>query len=1046
MFRNVKRAIVSFVWVALAFGIYVLIVAPFIDRSLHNGSTDDDLVDLESISSSSADRFVPELTPLFPEGSWELGQPTVLRSPQATVLLKEFEELEDGSLRVRPCTLVFYGSDRDAVSPSSGPTVMQAPEGAILRFDELDLANAKIGKPLSGQLVGPIRISRQGGSDSETLVLETSNVLISGQRVWTSEVVSFQLGNNFGIGRDLMLTRSPAGVDGSSNGSTGDRKGGSWLDELGIIELQHLERLSLQLDNDVMLKSIGNAGGSADRTGPSVSLMAGQNPAMQQHGVPQPPTRVDVRCSGPLRFDLRRMIATVEDNVQIIRKQPNAPVDVLQAGQLSMHFARVEKSKRIDGKSDDDQKSLSLTRIVAVGEPMVIDAPSYGVYVETKRLEYDFATRTAKFRARNPFATSPAVEEQNDNVLMRNAQHEIIAPSIDFIGGDDSTQWQLVTDGPGQYAGSAEQLNGKKVRATWNKSLSLQPYEGLQVLRLDGAASVQSEELGRIRADLMELRVRADRTPVATRLDGTVVYETRYVPQQLESRAAKGRLVQIDTPQFFGALERLTVMFQQDSPPRADNGASPNPMASLSGGGDGGAGLASGRPAERFRVEGGELGVWVNSQSQQLHRVALHGPSRLIRRSTDATQDMEVAGDEIVFQLDELGRPIATLLGSPAELKLAEMRLRGKDIRFFGDQNRVMIPGPGSAVLPMNASVANAGGMAFGSPSNASGGPQSRPANASPTRYVDVQWRDGLQFDGRVVTLLGQVAATGPDLSLRTQSDLEITLDRTIDFSQLNSQQEPQPVIARIATADAVYMANQSRDELGNATSYQQMSTRDWQMDMLTGDVVASGPGWLSVTSPAERLPSMPGQPKPSSPATSSSRSGLAQLSVVFGNRLTGNLHRREAKLDGNVRGFFGPVAKWDDRIDPQQPTELRDGEYRISCQEVFLSESPTAGPIDPTNPNSRKPVDLLLLGETYVEGAQFAARGAQIKYAEEKDMLTLEGDSRRPAELFQRSLDGGPPSQSGRARRIRFRPKTGELEVDGGLGVDLTANGQLGR
>lgn len=1043
MFRNVQRAIVSFVWVAVAFGTYLMIVTPFIDRSLHNGSTDDDLVELESISSSSADRFVPELTPLFPEGSWELGQPTVLRSPQATVLLKEFEELEDGSLRVRPCTLVFYGGDRDTVSPSRGPTVMQAPQGAILRFDELDLANAKIGKPLSGQLVGPIRISRQGGSESEALVLETSNVLISDQRVWTSEVVSFQLGNNFGIGRDLMLTRSPAGADdsNSTNGPAGGKKAGSWLDELGIIELQHLERLSLQLDNDVMLQSIGDLGGREAGSVESVNLQVGREPGTQAPAVRQTPTRVDVRCSGPLRFDLRRMIATVEDNVQIIRQQPNAPADLLQAGQLSMHFDRVKEDARIDGKPGDSRKSLSLTRIVAVGGPMVIDAPSYGVYVETKRLEYDFATRTAKFRARNPFASAPAVEEQNDNVLIRNAQHEIIAPSVDFIGGHDATQWQLVTDGPGQYSGSAEQLNGRKVHATWSKSLSLQPYAGLQVLRLDGDASVQSDELGRIQSDLMELRIQSERTPVATRLDGTVVYETRHVPQQLESRAAEGRLVQINTPQFFGALESLTVMFKQSGSGYANNaGVSANPAGSVTGGGV--SGLMSARPMERFRVEGGELDVWINSQSQQLQRVALHGPSRLIRRSDDAAQNMEVAGNEIDLRFDDLGRPVATLLGAPAELKLAEMRLRGNDIRLYGDQNRVMIPGEGSAVLPMNGTSGGIGGVTLGSQQNAIDSPQPRSAATAPDRFVDVKWADGLQFDGRVVTLVGQVVAAGPDLSLRTQSDLEITLDRTIDFSQLNRQQRTPPVIARIATSDAIYMANRSRDELGNATSYQQMSTRDWQMDMLTGDVVASGPGWLSVTSPAERLPSLPGTPKPNS----STSSGLTQLSVVFGDRLTGNLHRREAKLDGTVRGIIGQVTQWDDRIDPQQSTEMRDGEYRISCQEVFVSESPTARPIDPTNPNSRKPIDLLLLGDTYVEGAQFAARGAQIKYAEDKDMLTLEGDSRRPAELFQRSMDGGPPAQSGRARRIRFRPKTGELEVDGGLGVDLTANGQFGR
>ena len=98
--------------------------------------------------------------------------------------------------------------------------------------------------------------------------------------------------------------------------------------------------------------------------------------------------------------------------------------------------------------------------------------------------------------------------------------------------------------------------------------------------------------------------------------------------------------------------------------------------------------------------------------------------------------------------------------------------------------------------------------------------------------------------------------------------------------------------------------------------------------------------------------------------------------------------------------------------------------------------ESPSAA----ANTGLRKPFELLAQGETYIESQRYAAKGHQIKYAEEKDMLTFEGNPQRPAQLWQRSAVGGPVSQSGKARRIRYWPKSGQLEVDGGLGLDLSA------
>ena len=104
-----------------------------------------------------------------------------------------------------------------------------------------------------------------------------------------------------------------------------------------------------------------------------------------------------------------------------------------------------------------------------------------------------------------------------------------------------------------------------------------------------------------------------------------------------------------------------------------------------------------------------------------------------------------------------------------------------------------------------------------------------------------------------------------------------------------------------------------------------------------------------------------------------------------------------------------------------------------MTCRELIVLESPTT-----ISTVGRKPIELVARGETYIESQRYAAKGRQIKFSEDKGMLTLEGDAQRPAELWQRNLTNGASSHSGRARRIRYWPKTGQLEGDW-LGFDLS-------
>lgn len=987
MLENTRRAFVSLIWVTLAYLIYALAVVPFLERKpAEHVDTRVDIVTVDH--STSTDRFVRELTPHFPDGSWELEDPKVLRSQQVTVLFQDFEQLVDGSLKVKPCTLVYYGKDRGQQQRAKrGPTIMQAPDGAILTFDKpLDLSRPGDAKPVRGQLVGRIWISSTGGPDSDDFVMETSNIFISEKSIYTRERVVFQFGSSYGAGHDLNLKFDSATDDGTATQEEKREFGG-----LGLITLQHLEQLNLQIADQDMFDAFGN--GNAKRQAATNTNAT--------------PTQIDVSCDGPLNLDLLQRIATVEDKVVVTRQLEGAPEDRLDAQRLTMHLSA---NPRPNAK---DKSKLALSRVVAMGNSVVIDAPSEEAYVEARYLEYDFNTEKVKLRGFNPFAPTPRDPRQLGRVRLKTPEHQVFVPAVDFVGGDDRSQWQMVAAGPGQYIGLQ---NDSSVNASWTERLSLQPGNGQQLLKIEGDAVVQSPETGVVRAK--SVVVWSKRVHTKTQFDGKRIYKT--TPIKLVTRAAHGQQIEIDSPQLHGRLAGLTVHFEgqlKDAPSRNKSSTGMSPFSSNP------SSQAKQNPS-RYQIVGGDVTIWANLETREPTRLAVSGRTRVVEEAAGNEKPIEIVGDNIEFLRDEKGVPFARVIGAPAVLKSGETEFRGSDIQMIGDQNQIIVPGPGSLrlivppdLMSRNTSPANKPSLSLNTASQGADQP------------IDLSWNDRLQFDGLVATFTGKVEATGTDLSLRTEQ-LAITFAERIDLSQLGGQQVT-PDIATVQAIGGVFAASRSRDEQGNAKSYYQIVTRDLNMDLQTGETIAQGPGWLAVTSKGNGMPSIVGSAdKPSDP------NQLTQHSVAFGHQLKGNIYRKEAHMSNEIRGWSGPVKTWEDRVDPVSVEKLSDGEYSFSCREVFVMASPSAPPSD-----GRVPMELLARGNTYIEAQRFAAVGHQIKYAEAKGMLTLEGNQQRLAQLWQRNKVDGPVSQTGRARIIRFWPQSGQLQVDGGLGLDMASS-----
>jgi len=140
-------------------------------------------------------------------------------------------------------------------------------------------------------------------------------------------------------------------------------------------------------------------------------------------------------------------------------------------------------------------------------------------------------------------------------------------------------------------------------------------------------------------------------------------------------------------------------------------------------------------------------------------------------------------------------------------------------------------------------------------------------------------------------------------------------------------------------------------------------------------------------------------------------------------------------ELHEQVRSVYGKVDRWDATINP-------DVVDQPDAEVVLLNSDMLQVAQVGRQASGQAAVELQALGNALVEGNAFTARAHRISYAQEKDLLVMEGDGRSDAELFRQANASG---QNGRAaaRKMLYWPKTGRLDVDTFSSLDFT--GPLG-
>ena len=1022
---HVRRFLIAALVAWTAYGAYALGVAPWIEPAsqvrIRAGSS---VLELPLAGNVGRD-----FQGLFAAGSWELDQPKVVETAQCTLLLKDYKPTEDGSMEIKPCTLIFYLADKDhprgaPVNPATDtrrPVVMRAPEGATLKFDRpLDLGRASIGRLKGGRLDGEITIhsppSRAGANDS--LELRTRNVQIDTEKAWTPNEVEFRYGRSHGRGRDLTIALLPP-----EKPAEGQSKSPA-IGGVRALQLARVERLHLESGGSELLPS---AGMFAPQLGAAGSKKDAKEPPLE------------IRCQGPFLLDLEHQVASFDDRVEVSRVNPIGPPDRLLCQTLTLHFSAppAPTAPAVSNEANSLDIASRLQRIVAVGSPAILEGSSQGVFATAARMEYIVSKRRiALERGRGA-----------DQVSLSQWQNQFRAPKLEYELAEPGRLGRLWAAGPGDLnVVQGEKENRQTIAATWRKELLIRPDAANQVISLIEGASITVDPLGKFAADnlhlwVLEVAAQPAKPPAEvgalTAERSAKAEKAMIIPDRL---LALGR-VEIDSPQLHAQTSRLEAWFvnqpieaelprERREPQQPGLAVNPTPSpigppqmqpAAVSP-----PGVVPETPQQKFDVAGQTIQLQVarDGRRNAVDGLNIRGQATIKEIHTEKPGQLPlvVVGEAVELRGGATLNAQIDVVGSPAKVSARGLNLSGAAIHLHRGENRLWIDGAGTATLPLPP-------------------PRKMLEPPPPAETVEVTWQGGMTFNGQTAHLERGVVARGTT-QYALADTLDVTLADRIDFAHSGGRAETK--VAKLvflgSAREPVRIESMSLDEFGKQVSLDKIVVPNLTIDRQNGSILTDGAGWVSTIRQEDGglalapAPIQPGRPiaEPGRPEPEK----LTYLQIRFEGGIRGDLNKHEIQFHRDVAAFYRPVTGWTDEITtrPFDTMVLED----IGEDGAFLT-SDTLTVLEMLIPNSRQRwVELEASGNTLVEAKQFTAQAERISYSTEKEMLVVTGDGRRDAELWK--LQGALSSPFGytAAQKFVYWRKTDSLKVEGQTVIDF--------
>ena len=1035
-----RTARVFLIVVALA-GFYRLAVVPWVEPRRYDTVTAIEPTPEEAAAiRARADHRLAAIGDVFPVGSWEREDPIVLESRQMRLLFKQYHSLPDGRVNLVPCTLVIL-PDRNRVSTeaSVGRTlILRAPQGAVLEFDEpLDLRQGRLAKLIGGSLRGQVTVrgtpTAPGVDDDIEIV--TRDLELEDMELRTNEMVQFRYGRSSGSGRAMVAKLLPR----AGPADQGPNIGG--VD-------------SIRLDRDVTMRLEGLEGGLMP--GQVASAIAAQPQASAE----APP--VLVSCRGSLCLNVAANVITFEDHVDVMRTMPGGSSDQLACEMLGIVLGRKELPSTATAieiaaatQGHPARGGLVPKEIQARGTPVVARSSGAGLEARAARLGYEIATRRILLDGQEPVS-----------LVARGMEME--ARSIDYTPGPAGDPGSLMAVGPGWLRTKTE--GSPPLQARWRKWLRMRPDGEGHVASIAGEAEVSIETQGRLSAAEMHLwltfanqskPLAAQSLPIPAGHQSAGPDLSGVRPARMLARGT----VEIDVEQLTARTDRMELWFRHPAvpvvavaaaPPVAPPAAVPVTVPAKVP-----AKVSPAPPTRGKLVATGALVrglVSMSPDGNQLEEMSLEGQVHLVEEpltvglpaaglASDSTPDasLEIRGDQLQLSRATRFDARAVVSGRPAQVKGRGVDLDGPLIEFDRGRNRLTVDGAGRLKLPMANGMSGLESLGMAGASAAAPKP---PVPGSPPATLDVVWQGRMEFDGLTARFIDRVVTTSGTTTLRAGS-LDVIFTQPIDFSAHNQQRSAQRAdVARVACGSGVRIQSTSTGNDGSK-SVENLYVRDLLLDRATGNLSGNGPGRLASTrfgqapgmslsgaqnqavqgpSGAVQTPTVP-PPRPDE---------LTYLGVDFQRGMRGNINTRTMEFHQRVEAIWGPVATWEDTLDPHAAAGLPPRAVSINSDVLGVAQTP------PSPGQRRSSLELIAGGSVLVEGESFTARSTRLTWSEAKDLLVFEGDGRSDAQLFRQLRVGAAPSSASAGKILYWRSQN-RVDVDDARFLDLDQLGGAG-
>jgi lipopolysaccharide export system protein LptA len=1054
MFRRTIRFVIVLAALVASYQAYVLFAVPLMDPPL--AVPKPSAKPSRPSDPNGATRYQQLLSNYFPKDHWtQTRPPKVFASSdeKAMLVLDDYKRYAEQRVNNERFTqvdistfalLVFPTPPRAGILPPRDAFILEAPQGAKLKFDDFRPELGRIGQITGGQFPGRITIRsdmREPGPEDD-LLIETSDLQMNTKLLYSLSPVRFRMGPNVGGGRELEISFL---IDEHLQPKDSKLK----ISGIDTLEIRRDVKMRMQLEADGLLP------GDDAKAGPPAP--GGNEQGAQRNSDALP---IEATCSGSFTFDFVRYVATLDRDVDLRQINANGPGDQLFCNKLDVYFAPRSSSSSepqpvIVDPSKRQQRDLGRLEPVAVeasGHPVVVNSPQKNARARGDRIQ--IALKEQRVRVAG---AREATLVYGPNVLQ--------APMIDYQHPqrDSATpigRFRATGAGTLQYVPDPTRPD-QVLQATWQTMVDLGRENGQPVLTLEGRPQFAFTATGALIADHMKIYLHEllqnEDAAKSNAANGAAPQDAALnaggIPLSLNANDGKMQIipdrlrahgnVEIQSPRMVGRTGELNVIFKAE--PTAVAAAADNVQS---------ADTPAAKPAESLAeklsrgIAAGPLQqVFQLSSDKMKLDVAIKGPTaspttlscdgnvvfREVLPPGAKEQPMEITGTQlIVDRLDST--PYITLKGG----KAAGITNRGPDraqlsgrgvtmninvLEIDARENRMWSDGAGTATLLVTRALDGQ-------------------ATATPFP-LDLTWQGGLQFDGTTMLFDRDVEVAGADD--RMQCDrLLAKLNTKIEFGAGIDQRAID--VAEIHCDGGVTINHLTRDTVG-VTSHERVQIASLSINQQTGAIAGAGPGVIRSTRFGDGLAALGAGANSAAPRfvapPPDAGAKLHYLQVDFLGGLTGNIITRELTFREQVRTVYGPVDSWEQELDGNRPETLPPESMRLSSDAMRINEDPIAVRNAAVAVNGEKPaigpIQFRADGNVVIEGQEpgrgpFHARADVARYEQAKDTFVLEG-GRTPATLTRAGNQSSPYS----ARSIFFNRSTGDYHVKDVQPLEIT-------